>query len=288
VVVIVYRFGDEDLLRTRFAISPLMELVGSFEVARDPSRAGPHAPWVERVAGRVRGLDLPLLDAAVPRATRIYPDFVTPPPEVPAAGLTGELERVRRTPPAQVAKELAAAYPDGVPEHGRPLLDDPRRALRAHAAEMRRWWDVALAPDWDAVLGLLEAEIAWRARRLAAVGPGAAFADLSHDVRWADRAVRVTSRSSREVQLAGRGLLLVPAAFSGPTVWPMTELPWQPSIVYAPRGVATLWEPAPRDDAALDDLLGARRAAILRTLAHPASTAELARRLRASPGGPAW
>jgi DNA-binding transcriptional ArsR family regulator len=283
--VIVYRFGHEDLLRTRFAISPLMELVGSFEVARDPSRAGPHAPWAARVAARVRELDLPLLDVAVPREARVYPDFVSPPPEVPAANLTGELDRIRSVAPEQVARELALAYPGGVPEHGRPLLDDPRRALRALAAEMRRYWDVALAGDWDAVLALLESEIAWRARRLAAVGPGAAFADLSPHVRWDAGAVHVTARSSKEVELDGRGLLLVPAAFAGPTPWPMNDKPWQPSIVYTPRGAGDLWAPVAADDGALADLLGTRRAAILRALRRPASTADLARRLGASPAG---
>ena len=46
------------------------------------------------------------------------------------------------------------------------------------------------------------------------------------------------------VELAGRGLLLVPVAFAWPQLWAMIDPPWQPAVVYAPRGVATLWEPA--------------------------------------------
>jgi DNA-binding transcriptional ArsR family regulator len=63
----------------------------------------------------------------------------------------------------------------------------------------------------------------------------------------------------------------------------MTDPPWQPAIVYAPRGVATLWEPAEPATGALADLLGRRRAAILTTL--PATTQELARAHAASPAG---
>ena len=62
------------------------------------------------------------------------------------------------------------------------------------------------------------------------------------------------------VELAGRGLLLVPVAFAWPELWAMIDPPWQPAVVYAPRGVATLWEPAERAPDALADLLGRRRA----------------------------
>ena len=63
----------------------------------------------------------------------------------------------------------------------------------------------------------------------------------------------------------------------------MIDPPWQPAVVYAPRGVATLWEPAERAPDALADLLGRRRALLLTTLAHPATTQELALRHTASP-----
>jgi DNA-binding transcriptional ArsR family regulator len=69
-------------------------------------------------------------------------------------------------------------------------------------------------------------------------------------------------------------------------LWAMLDPPWQPAIVYAPRGLGTLWEPGdgPRSTA-LDALLGARRARILSALGAPASTTELAARLGASAAG---
>jgi hypothetical protein len=46
-VVVRYRFGRDDLLRTRFAIAPLMDLIGAFYVLRDPGRSVVHRPWRE-------------------------------------------------------------------------------------------------------------------------------------------------------------------------------------------------------------------------------------------------
>lgn len=284
--MIAYRFGHEDLLRTRFAISPLMELVGSVEAVREPERFPVHAPFVAWAEPRITGLAWGMLDAIIPRNARWYPDFVSPPPEESQARLEGELCRVLSTDPAQVAREVRMAYPGGVPAAARPLIDDPARALPALVAQMRAWWDAVLAPKWEVVLALLEAEVAERGRRLASVGPAAAFADLADTVRWHDGRVEVRSRADREVDLAGRGLLLVPAVFSWPKVWPMHDPPWQPALVYAPRGIAELWSPRPqRDAAALAELLGARRAAVLLGLDRPVSTLALARRLGASPAG---
>ncbi len=281
-----YHFGQDDLLRTRFAISPLMELVGAFDAVRAPERFAIHAPWAAWAAPRIAGIDLALLDVAVPLDTPWHPDFVSPPPSVPHAELDAELLRVQRTAAAQVAAELGRAYPHGLPAAGRLFTTDPAAALTRLAAQMRAFWDAVLAPRWERVLGLLEGEIAWRARRLAAVGPQAAFAGLHDTVAWDDGAVLVTRRkASIDVDLGGRGLLLVPAVFAWPSVWPMVDPPWQPALVYPPAGVADLWAPAAGDDAALEALLGRGRARVLLELGRPASTQALAQRLDASPGG---
>jgi hypothetical protein len=185
-----------------------------------------------------------------------------------------------------VAAEIARAHPGGPPPDARPLLERPAEALPALVAQMRAFWDAALAPWWDRIAALLEGEIGWRARRLAAVGPQAAFAGLHETVRFRDGAVHVSERKATvDVDLAGRGLLLVPAAFAWPTVWPMVDPPWQPALVYPPPGVAELWAPDERDDEALAGLLGRGRARVLATLDRPASTQELADRLAASPAG---
>jgi DNA-binding transcriptional ArsR family regulator len=283
--MVVYRFAHEDLLRTRFAISPLMELSGSVEALREPERFAVHAPWAAWARPRTAGLDWGLLSAVIPAGRRWFPDFVTPPPREPQAQLEVELGRVLATDPRQLAAEVRQAYPEGAPEVARVLLDDPHAGLQRLVGQMRAWWEAVLAPRWDEILAFVQREIAERGRRLTDVGPAAAFADLHETVRWRDGRVEVETRFAGDVTLGGRGLLLVPAAFAWPDVWAINDPPWQPSIVYAPRGVAELWAPPAPDRAALEQLLGARRARILLALDRPASTQELARRLGASAAG---
>ena len=151
---------------------------------------------------------------------------------------------------------------------------------------MRTFWDVAMAPWWTRISALLESEIAARAQRLVAVGAQAAFTGLHQTVRWDQGTLYVhpTRKAPADVDLAGRGLLLVPAAFTWPNVWLRTDPPWDPALVYPPSGIADLWAPDERRDDALESLLGRRRAQVLLGLDRPASTLGLAQRMGVSPG----
>jgi hypothetical protein len=283
--MITYRFGPEDLGRVRFAISPLFELASSRQVLRDPARHSMHEPWARAAAERVAGLDLALLDAVIPEGPYL-PDFVTPPPDRPRTGLAAELPRVRATAPERVARELGWAYPGRrPPPAARILLSDPEVGLRRLTDVMAAYWERAVAPWWDRLCGLLEADIAYRGARLAEGGPLAAFGDLHPDVAWRDGTLAVNRAYEASVALGGRGLVLLPAVFAWPRVWAMTDPPWQPTLVYAPRGVGLLWERPQRASDALAALLGRRRAQLLAELAVPATTQELAGRLGASAGG---
>jgi Helix-turn-helix domain len=285
--VIRYRFGQLDLLRTRFAIAPLMELLGAFYVLRRPERSVVHRRWVESAAPRVRDLDLTLLDAAAPFGGPYWPVFLSPPPQVPHPTIDAELDRVAATPPAQVAAEIRLRYQEELPLAARPFVDEPSAALGVLVAQMRSLWAAALAPRWSTIAGFLESEIAARARSLVAVGSQAAFADLHPAVSWSPGilSLRPTGRPPADVDLAGRGLLLIPSAFTWPLVWPRIDPPWDPALVYPPSGIGDLWESGQPDGAALDALVGRRRARILRDLDRPAATLDLADRLGISAGG---
>jgi DNA-binding transcriptional ArsR family regulator len=283
--VIAYRFGRDDLLRTRFAISPLFELVASVRVLRDPGAHSVHLPWVREARARLAGFDYRLLDALDP-GTPYAPDFVAPPPSTPLPDVREELERVRGTPPEQVRIEVGWTFEGReIPAIVRPLLDDPAAELPGLVALMAGYWERAIAPWWDAVRAVLEADIRQRARHLAGGGALELFAGLHSEVRWHDGALVVERGHDAEVELAGRGLQLVPAAFGWPRVGAMFDPPWQPALIYPPRGVGELWAPAAGDPAALGELLGRRRASILVALAAEATTTELAGRLAASPAG---
>jgi DNA-binding transcriptional ArsR family regulator len=235
----------------------------------------------------VADLDLTLLDVATPAGGPHWPVFCGPPPRVPRAEIDEELARVSATPPERVAAEIARSYPAGVPAAGRSFIGDPAYARDRLVAQMKAFWQVALAPWWTAISTLLESEVAWRARRLASVGPQAAFAGLHETVRWQDGTLTVspTLKEPEQVELAGRGLLLIPAAFTWPYVWPRTDPPWDPAVVYPPPGVGNLWVSEEDTDGALEALIGRRRARILLELDRPAATIDIATRLGWSPGG---
>jgi DNA-binding transcriptional ArsR family regulator len=285
--MIRYRFTHDDLLRTRFALSPLFDLVWSTAALRTPADHAVHRPWIRAARERLRGLDWALLDAVANPDGTYNPDFPSPPPAMPVADLEGELARVRATPPERVVQEVRWAYEGReMPEVLGPLLDDPERGLHRLVDVMAAYWERAIAPWWPAIRTALEADVVHRARRLAAGGTIEVFAGLNHQVRWNEGTLEVDRRADDEVDLRGRGLLLIPAAFAWPEAFAMVDEPWQPTLIYTPRGIGSLWAPrAGQDDAALDALLGRRRAAILRALATPLSTTDLATRLGASPGG---
>jgi DNA-binding transcriptional ArsR family regulator len=283
--VLTFRFGAEDVLRTRFALSPLDELGRALRTVRSPDPPLTHAAWAQEARGRV-GDDLDVgAWMTILVAGPYTPDFLAPPPRVQIPDVDAELERVRATPRRTVARELGWCFPRGVPPAVRPLLDEHPRALHALADTMAEVWRRLLAPDWPRIRALLESDIHHRAQALTAAGPLGVFADLDRDVRWQDGALLVERPYEQVVDLEGRGLLLIPVAFmSGlATMW---DPPWQPALLYRPRGVETLWAPAaPGDREALGDLIGARRARLLAALDAPSATIDLAARLGASPAG---
>lgn len=282
-------FGQDDLLRCRFAISPLCHTHEAVRTLLRSERHGYHLPWLRRIRSAVAGLDISLLSLFIP--LRGYtPDFLGPPPEVPYPTFEEELARMRATDPAAARGEivLSLAWSPGAADSaaGRAVLEDPARAVELLADLTERVWHALLAPDWPRVCALLEADVAYRARRLADGGLELLFADLRPALSWADGRLMVRTRAGGpEVQqLDGRGLLLMPNVFVWPDVISGFAPPWQPTVIYPARGVGGLWqEPAEGAADALVRLLGAGRAAVLGALEDPASTTALAQRLGLAP-----
>jgi DNA-binding transcriptional ArsR family regulator len=287
-VVIRYRFGPLDLGRVRFAYAPLYEVLGSFEVLRDRGRQAPFLPWLQAAEAALADADLSLLEAVIP-ARGYVADFIAPPPQDPAPDIARELARVRGVGAAQVRRELRRCFAGKrPPDAARAILEAPEAGAGAIADALALYWERALAPHWTRVRALLRAEIEHRGRALAERGPLGLFADLHPDLVWRDGALDADVRLSHtgDVELGGRGLLLVPSAFTS-GIAAVYDAPWQPTVVYPAPGAGALWEPA-RDApgrAALGALLGDRRAEILVALAQPATTLDLAGGLRASRAG---
>lgn len=281
-----YRFDRDDLLRTRFAISPLVELTGAVYVLRLPHLFPEHRGWIASAAARVADLELDLLAAVNPLGRTTWPNFNAPPPVSPHPHIEDELARIAATDPTIVRADVLRAFPEGVPHSAAPFIDSTEEAVAALVEQMRSFWDAAIAPWWERMSGFLESEIAARSRRLVTRGGATAFVDLDPDVSWDGETLTLSSVkvSSRDVDLAGRGLLLIPSVLAFGT-WPRIDAPWDPALTYQPPGIGDLWSADHRTSRGLDQLIGRRRAALLRSLERSASTLELARRTGWGPGG---
>ncbi|GAB3578011.1 DUF5937 family protein [Amycolatopsis endophytica] len=252
----------------RFGISPLEEALGAVQVMLGLRAHPAHPPWLT-------GTDLPIAELrAVLSGRRYITDFLSPPPDGPHTTAQAQLDRIRRTPPAQVTAELAMVDADLS-----LLPDDPARARDLLADQMDLVWTELVAPHWPPMRDVLTADIAYRSRRLADGGLPLALADLHRRVRLAGGSILVESRSRERVRLGGRGLLLLPAVFAWPGVGVVTVPPWQPALLYPARGVAGLWAAPSTPDDRLAKVFGRTKAAVLLALGEPLGTSTLATRL---------
>ncbi|WP_026412583.1 ArsR/SmtB family transcription factor [Actinomadura oligospora] len=280
--MISFELDVEDLADTRFAVSPLHETVVSLRVLRDPGLSALHLPWRRAVLAELDAPDLRLLCALV-SDRRTLPDFLTPRPDEFEPGFEDELETVRRTPAAVVRRDLSAAHaPDDLPE---PLRDTSTAGLlEAICDALHRFWELAIRPHWRQMRLVLEADMTYRARRLAVGGARLLFADMHPNLRWQDGVLHISKMiSHHHVAANGRGLLLMPSVFVHKPAPPLS--PDEPPVLAYPcRGVGTLWEPQPPPDLpASEALLGASKVRLLILLAEPLPTIEIARRLRVTP-----
>ena len=280
------RVSAEDLLQTRFAFSPLWETVASFRALVDPTRHVLHLPWMTHAREELRGLDLDPLWTLV-RPEGYIPDFLTPPPATPFPDFFEEVERVRGVPPERVREEVERVR--GQRQNPDPALEaylaDPSGSVARLAEALVAYHERVMAPYWPRLHTLLEGDVLKRARTLAFEGPEALFAGLHRVVGYRQGVVEIEKGWEQEVDPDGLGILLIPVAFAWPDVYVISDAPWQPTLVYAPRGVARLWESArPGTGEAIEAALGRGRARVLKSLAVPSTTTELARAMGTSAG----
>jgi DNA-binding transcriptional ArsR family regulator len=284
-----FRTSAADLVNSRFAISPLLELN---QLLRKLSGRDGTLPkeWSARLRPAFKRLraETELSAAIALQSPHRGAAFVAPPPQNLAQTIEQDLAAVRSTPLAQARKEIAdglEAQPTTDPDV-LAVLHSPRVVDRL-AAAMETAWHTLLAADWLQLRAMCERDIVHRAGLLSRAGWAAAIDGLDRRLRWRDDAIEIDwrSRNNQTVDLGGAGLLLVPSVFIWPNVAAYSDPPWPRALIYPARGIGGLWEAAPAaDPGALADLIGRSRARLLTALASPASTTQLARSLGLAPG----
>ncbi|MFC4120223.1 DUF5937 family protein [Nonomuraea zeae] len=259
--------------------------MASARVVKNPSAHAALKPWAERVRRRLADVDWRLLSDLVPVPTISIVGFVCPPPSTSVPDL--EVELATMVAMAPLVQEGLDIWDGPRTEAIQALHADPAGGLERLAGEIRDYWEAAIAPYWPRIRALLEGDVLYRARLLAEGGLRRMLSDLDAAVTWEEGTLRLPKAVCEGVRpLGGLGLLLVPSVFTWPRVFSITTPPWQPTIRYPPRGVATLWEHRESDPPqALAAVLGRTRARLLASLDQPASTRDLATRLDLSEPG---
>jgi hypothetical protein len=279
--VIRFEVGGDDLLHSRFALSPLFELDCLMRSLAGVSRQRLPGPWLDRLAPAYQQLrrDSAFRAVLALQSSSRGADFIAPPPQGLAQTIEADLAAVRATMPAQAREQIAECL------HARPVTDEAVLAVLDSADVVERLADVIdrawhdlLAQDWPQLRTICERDVMHRSGQLGRGGWLAALDGLHPRLRWRDRGIEVLRTAvNLTVDPRGSGLLLVPSVFVWPGLSVHVDDPWPKTLIYPARGSAALWErQVPRDAGALSALLGRSRAQLLVALAQPASTTQLA------------
>jgi DNA-binding transcriptional ArsR family regulator len=283
--MIELELGAADVARVRFARSPMDELVQSLRVLGGCIGNGMHTRWEAMARSRLASQDLSLVDTLV-SGSNYLPDFLMPPPQRWDTTFEFELGRVRESTVDDVRASLDRCWPETeLPQALRPLYENPVEELGPLADLLTDYWDAAIAPVWERLCAVHDADLSYRSAALTSGGVAALFADLHPWISYADDRLSVRLPNHDRVhRVNGAGVLLVPCVFVWPRLTVFDDDPYQPAIAYPARGVGEVWaEPLDHSGAPVADLIGRGRAAVLALLDLPQSTTQLAARLGVAP-----
>ncbi|GAA1614418.1 MULTISPECIES: ArsR/SmtB family transcription factor [Kribbella] len=279
------RLSPGDLERLRFAYSPLAEVAESLYVLHSGRIPRLHRAWYERIREDLHRVDFDVLRAIVPAPRPHVASFLLAGAREPSTSIDEQLAMVAACPADRLREDLEVVWRGELPAATERVLQ--HGGARRIAEVLDQYWQVAVRPYWPQIRAVLDADVAYRASRLARGGIEALLADLHPELELAEHAIHVRSTQPEgpDHQLRGAGLLLVPCVFAWPHVMADLGSTNTPSITFGPRGIGNLWPAAEvsRTGAeSLGALLGRSRAAILLSLGLPRSTSDLAADLQQS------
>jgi hypothetical protein len=282
------RIDVNGLAATRFAVSPLHETVTAVWLLGKPDPHPVGLPWLGWAHGELarRSLAAGRLWPLLTSNQLSWPEWLAPAPVTRAPSLEQELDRVLATPLRRVRESLERVFGDmdPCPEVVTELLAAPRRTLELIAAEIAEAHGRLLAPYWDRMRAVLDADIAYRAEVLASHGAGALFTGLHPDLHWSDGELAFAAGSNKRAVLGQDGaLVLTPTVLGWPELSIKLHTSSQTALRYPARAAATVWENPESPNSAVAGLIGKPRARLLGLLCSPATTTALARSIGVSP-----
>ncbi|GIE86445.1 ArsR/SmtB family transcription factor [Actinoplanes regularis] len=279
--------SNEALGDLRIVVSPIWEAFASLSMlAWGRVSPWPYSEWgrkAERAVQRRPGAELV---AWIRRLHGVVPNVLTPVPE-------GEqsIEDEVKTLVDQLT-ELPDAHLRAVMTAAGPTTLHPEAWLRWLPTAILDYWEAALAPYWDTVGTALRADVLTRAHMLASEGVTNALAGFDRRIRWNAPVLELpTAVPSCRLRCADR-LVLVPQIFGRRTTRCVLSRSGSVAVTYQAQGAGALGtlHSAPRQATSarshhdrLGLMVGRGKAAVLRGLAQPTTTSELAQALGMSP-----
>jgi DNA-binding transcriptional ArsR family regulator len=277
--VIVVDVDRASLARVRLAPSVAQELMAWLRLTvadgRHPVYGAPSSA-ARRSLGHP---DVALVASLLPANGAGYvPDLLTPQPPAshPMQALADQLDLVGSSDAAQVSRQVGYCV-----DFGQRLPADTVDAVRSGtfarraANGMRTFWKEAIGDGWGSLRDVLDGDIASRSDVLARRGVGDVLGSLHRELRWDGQRISVRKPYDERREIAGADLVLSPTALGWPGLTVQVCTPADAVFSYPADAIG---QRRPYRAQALDELIGPSRAAILRDLDVPRSTAELSDR----------
>ncbi|TVT49931.1 winged helix-turn-helix transcriptional regulator [Amycolatopsis rhizosphaerae] len=284
--MVLLRLNSTALARSRFALSPLAETLGTMITLGKrtplPGLSDWHASHQETFTRVLDGDPFARGLVRLLGSTKWLPGYLTLPPDGGMrTTLDGELAKVSAASDDTVRAGLEKSVERSWQEHDLSWLRGGGWAART-AALLDAVWHGHVVAEWPRRRALLERDVTYRAGLLAAYGWPRALRRMSRRSAWVGAdAIRFSDRPGPDRIVGEDGMLFVPVSVSSGS-WLCEEPPARHALVYPVRGVAAMGRRPTRD--ALGRLVGGNRATILLALERPGTSSELAAQLGLSLG----
>jgi DNA-binding transcriptional ArsR family regulator len=271
--------STDDVAAVRFAPNGVWEAFSSIRVVTHPRSHLLHAR-LDKLLPTRPDFDLALLvELAEPRAW--VPDTLGPVPTGSIHDPIAQYEALLDTEPDVVARDLATL--SEVSPTSAAATMGPEEFLERLSCALIGYHRRVLAPLWDRVVAITEADIAHRHATIVEHGIGVTITELHEKLGYGGSEIRVDMcEHDIAVEATGSGVWFVPSVFIWPWVSVMYEAT-QPVVSYAARGAGLVWERPRENGLSLSSLIGRSRATILEHLVVPRSTTWLAEVLGLAP-----